>query len=122
MEVAWKNLLTLLYNQRKFAEVIETANKAIAILPNEIELQFPMANAMAKLKRYEEAEFVFLNLIEKRPHDSVYYANLGVLYHHWKRYERAIVYYEHALALNPNLGELQKAKEKIKRLQLTTKA
>lgn len=73
-----------------------------------------MANALAKLKRYDEAEQVFQLLIEKRPGDAVYSANLGVLYHHWKKYDNAIFYYEKALALDPKLG-LRGAMDKLKR-------
>lgn len=116
MEVAWKNLLTLLYNERKYDEVIKTADEAQTILPNDMDLQFPKANALAKLKRNVEAEAVFLMLIEKRPGDAVYYANLGVLYHHWKRYDQAAFYYDKALTLNPALDRIQEALDKVKRL------
>lgn len=117
LAVAWKNLLTLLYNEGKYAEVVLTANEAISILPSELELQFPKANALAKLKRNDEAEQVFLHLIELRPGDAVYYANLGVLYHHGKRYKEAAEYYQKALALNPTLERIKGALGKVKRMQ-----
>lgn len=118
MHLAWKNLLTLLYNEEKFEETIARADEAFSILPAELELLFPKANALAKLKRNEEAEAVFKHLMEQRPGDAVYPGNLGVLYHHWKRYDQAAIYYRHALALNPQMARLQSALEKVTKLQM----
>lgn len=114
LEVAWKNLLTLLYNEGKYEEVLATADKAIPILPATVELQFPKANALAKLKRYDEAERTFLEMIERRPGEAIYYANLGVLYHHWRRFHSAAAYYEHALRLDPGLNRISDALSKVK--------
>lgn len=118
MEVAWKNLLTLLYNQQKYEEVIRLADQGIAVLPMAIDLYFPKANALAKLKLNEEAEEVFLYIIEQRPQEVTYLFNLGVLYHHWKRYEKAEIYYEKALQINPYNPTMRDALSKAKRLKM----
>lgn len=117
LAVAWKNLLTLMYNQGKYEQVISTANEAISILPNELEFLFPKANALAKMLRNEEAELVFKLLIERRPQEAIYYANLGVLYHHQKKYKESAVYYEKAIDLNPKLERIQGALDKVRRMQ-----
>lgn len=115
MELAWKNLLTLLYNEGKYEDVITRADQGISHNPNkEVEFLFPKANALAKLKRNEEAEQVFLYLIEQRPREGIYLGNLGVLYHHWHKYDRAAIYYEKALEVNPGLERLRNALDKVK--------
>lgn len=117
MDLAWKNLLTLLYNEGKYEDVIVRADQGISYNPKEVEFLFPKANALAKLKRNEEAERVFLHLIEERPHEAIYLGNLGVLYHHWRKYDRAAIYYEEALEVNPGLDRLRNALDKVKQMQ-----
>lgn len=76
-------------------------------LPNEPALHFNLANTLGKLNRYQESESHFLMATNLDPTNANYWANLGVLYHRWRKYERAQQSYVHALRLNPSLRSAQ---------------
>lgn len=76
-------------------------------LPSEPALHFNLANTLGKLSRYEESESHFLLATNLDPGNANYWANLGVLYHRWRKYEQAEKSYLHALKLNPTLKSAQ---------------
>ncbi|KAK7085136.1 Protein O-mannosyl-transferase tmtc4 [Halocaridina rubra] len=122
LAVAWTNMLILLDSQGLYQPALEVADKALKYLPNEPALHFNLANTLGKLSRYEESESHFLLATNLDPGNANYWANLGVLYHRWRKYDLAEKAYVHALRLNPalksaqdNLSMLLKATGKISR-------
>jgi protein O-mannosyl-transferase len=59
------------------------------------------------LNRYEEAEAIFKQIIKDEPKKSIYFANLGVLYHRWGKKSLAKKNYVIALSLDSNLKNAQ---------------
>jgi Tfp pilus assembly protein PilF len=50
---------------------------------------------------FERAEHAYLRAVELRA-TSLYYGNLGVLYHRWKKYGEAADAYKRSLVLDPD--------------------
>ena len=76
-------------------------------LPNEPALHFNLANTLGKLNRYKDSESHFLLATSLDPNNGNYWANLGVLYHRWRKYDLAEKTYRHTLKLNPSLKSAQ---------------
>ncbi|XP_048005683.1 protein O-mannosyl-transferase TMTC4-like [Leguminivora glycinivorella] len=120
--LAWTNILALLDNTGQFDRALQIIPLAIASVPDAPSVQFAIANIFGKMGRYEEAEKHFLKAIELfgRRVQAIHYANLGVLYHRWKKYSDAERMYKRALKLQPNFKSAQKNLETLKRLTLVT--
>lgn len=72
----------------------------------------------------QEAETSFLRALESDPSSCSYHANIGVLYHRWKKLKKAEFHYQKALEINPThkttLDNLQKLKN-VKQKQANSK-
>lgn len=111
---AWSNILAFYDNQRNSHEnVLKYSEIALTYLPNDTNILFSRANTFGKLGRYEDAERIFRQIIEAEPKKSIFYANLGVLYHRWGKKELAKKYYEAALTLDASLKNAQSNLEKL---------
>lgn len=101
---AWSNILAFYDNQQNNHEdVLKYSEIALNYLPNDTNILFSRANTFGKLSRFEEAETIFKQIIKAEPEKSIFYANLGVLYHRWGRKDLAKRNYEMALSLDANL-------------------
>lgn len=109
----WANMLTLLDNEGKIDEVIDLSAKAFQFLPNDSSIMFLRANALGKLDRFEEAERLYLEIIQLQPMRALYHINLGVLYHRWNRTTQAINSYRKALKIDPNIPKVKKYIEQL---------
>lgn len=85
---------------------------------NHSSLFFNYANVLGKIEKYQESESYFIKAIEMSPSNASYYANLGVLYHRWKKYDKAKINYEIALKLNPHLNHTITNLESLKKSYL----
>ncbi|CAG9812134.1 unnamed protein product [Chironomus riparius] len=105
---AWSNILAFYDNQRNNHEtVLKYSEIALIYLPNDTNILFSRANTFGKMAYYEEAEKLFKQIIEAEPKKSIFYANLGVLYHRWGKKELAKKYYRAALSLDASLKNAQ---------------
>lgn len=109
----WANILTLLDSEAKIDEVIALSAKALQFLPNDSSIMFLRANALGKVDRFEEAERLYLKIIQLQPEHALYHVNLGVLYHRWNRKAQAVDSYRNALKINPNLSNAKKYIEQL---------
>ncbi|XP_047035892.1 protein O-mannosyl-transferase TMTC4-like isoform X1 [Helicoverpa zea] len=115
--LAWTNLMALMDNTGQIDRALKVIPKVLTELPDAPSINFAIANMYGKINRYEEAEAYFLRAIELFGFDvkAIHYANLGVLYHRWKKYAAAEEMYKNALKVDPsfktarrNLENLQK--------------
>lgn len=105
---AWSNILAYYDNQlNNHEDVLKYSEMALSYLPNDTNILFSRANTFGKLSRFEEAETIFKQIIEAEPRKSIFYANLGVLYHRWGKKELAKRNYKLALSLDANLKNAQ---------------
>lgn len=105
---AWSNILAYYDNQlNNHEDVLKYSEMALSFLPNDTNILFSRANTFGKLSRYEEAEAIFKQIIQAEPRKSIFYANLGVLYHRWGKKELAKKNYKIALSLDSNLKNAQ---------------
>ncbi|PSN55969.1 Transmembrane and TPR repeat-containing protein 4 [Blattella germanica] len=112
--VAWSNMIIMLDSIGEMEKAESVAQEALTILPLEPSLHFNLANTLGKAGRFAEAEKHFTEAIGLDLKNAVYYTNLGVLYHRWKKYDKAERLYRRALELNP---QLQSAKDNMVLLQ-----
>ena len=124
---AWSNKVILLDELNRLKEAQEAATKAKTIFPNKAEFYFHLGNILGKQEKYEDAEINYHQAIKllnsenppKNPKiKSLYYSNLGVLYHRWKKEKEAIMHYKTAIFYDnknanakDNLNRLLKANQ-----------
>ncbi|XP_030034296.2 protein O-mannosyl-transferase TMTC4 isoform X2 [Manduca sexta] len=120
-DLAWTNLMALLDNTGQINKALKIIPKALAELPESPSVNFAIANIYGKINEYEEAEKYFKKSIKlfNSKVQAIHYANLGVLYHRWKKYSLAEEMYLNALKIDPffksaqrNLHSLRKFKNK----------
>lgn len=101
--LAWTNLLAMLDNSGQIDRALKVIPKALSELQNSGTINFAVANIYGKAGRYTEAETHFLNAIKifGRNVEALHFANLGVLYHRWKKYKLAEEMYKKALKIDP---------------------
>uniref|UniRef100_A0A1Y1MPI5 Uncharacterized protein n=1 Tax=Photinus pyralis TaxID=7054 RepID=A0A1Y1MPI5_PHOPY len=100
---AWSNMLVLLDSLGRYKEVLELGRIALMHNPTSAALHFSIANTLGKVQQFEKAEKHFLEAINLNPHSALYYSNLGVLYHRWRRPQRAIEMYRKSLQIDPRM-------------------
>uniref|UniRef100_A0A6B2EFB9 dolichyl-phosphate-mannose--protein mannosyltransferase n=1 Tax=Phlebotomus kandelakii TaxID=1109342 RepID=A0A6B2EFB9_9DIPT len=110
---AWANILALLDNQGRTEEVIRMSAVALQHIPNDPAIFFTRANAFGKMGDFAASEELFLRAIDLRPNYAMYYANLGVLYHRWRKPTKAAVFYRKALTVDPNLRSVRENLSKL---------
>ncbi|XP_063392761.1 protein O-mannosyl-transferase TMTC4 [Cydia fagiglandana] len=120
--LAWTNILALLDNTGQFDRALQIIPLALSSVPEAPSVHFAVANIFGKMGRYEVAEKHFLKAIELfgRRVQAIHYANLGVLYHRWKKYSDAERMYKRALKIQSNFKSAQKNLQTLKRLNLIT--
>ncbi|KAG1660756.1 Transmembrane and TPR repeat-containing protein 4 [Nymphon striatum] len=96
-------------------KAVEVAEEALYILPSEASLHFNFANTLGKLSQYEESELHFIQAIKLKSDNPTYYTNLGVLYHRWKKYDKAEKAYQMALKINQNAKSAQENLELLRK-------
>ena len=100
---AWINGLILLDFNQSYGEAVAMAHVALQHVPNEAAVHFNLANSLGKLGLFEDSEKHFLLATNLDSKNANYWANLGVLYHRWKKLRKAESMYRRSLSLDPNL-------------------
>ncbi|CAG4923023.1 unnamed protein product [Colias eurytheme] len=120
---AWTNLLALLDNTDQINKALKLIPQALEELPESPSVIFAIANIYGKIDEYNEAERHFLASIQLFGNHvkPIHYANLGVLYHRWKKYDLAETMYKKALEIQPNFQSARKNLESLKKLRLKIK-
>nr|XP_026484946.1 transmembrane and TPR repeat-containing protein 4-like isoform X1 [Vanessa tameamea] len=116
---AWTNLLALLDNTGQIDKALQIIPKALEELPETPLIHFAIANIYGKIDEYNKAEKYFLkaiNLFQNRV-QAIHYANLGVLYHRWKKYDLATQMYQMALKIDSKFPSALKNLRNLERLK-----
>ncbi|XP_049887602.1 protein O-mannosyl-transferase TMTC4-like [Pectinophora gossypiella] len=114
--LAWTNLLALLDNTGQLERSLEYIPKALMMLPDSPPVNFAIANIYGKMDRFADAEKHFkksITLFDGKV-QALYYANLGVLYHRWRKFLLAEEMYKKALAIDPAFQSARKNLENLK--------
>jgi len=106
-QTAWSLLMNIAIKENNADEVIRICNSALAIFPDDLEFYVNKGLACFQNKDYEEALSVFQEGIKHIPEDdkmsfSVFYGQIGDLYHQLNKKEEAYQAYEKALEYNEN--------------------
>ncbi|XP_076347219.1 transmembrane O-mannosyltransferase targeting cadherins 4 isoform X1 [Tachypleus tridentatus] len=101
--VAWNNMIIMLDSTGDLNKAESLAREALRYLPEESSLHFNLANTLGKIGKYQDSEWHFLHAIKLTKNNPSYYTNLGVLYHRWKKYDKAEEAYQQALQMQPGL-------------------
>ncbi len=86
-------------------QVLAAAEKALSLDPNLIEAQNLKAISLSRMKRTEEAEQLFQQLIVRHPNFSDPYRNYGVLLRDAKETRKALAFFNKAALLEPDNPE-----------------
>ena len=78
LDVAYNNLGTSLYKQRKFEEAIPLFEGAISLNPNSYSAWLNLGNTLGELKRYEEVIPVLETAIEINP-ENIFFNGLNIV-------------------------------------------
>ncbi|CAG2167724.1 unnamed protein product [Oppiella nova] len=87
---AFNNLILMLDNTGRYESAYLIALEALEYHSNESSLHFNVANVLGKMGKFNESEIHFEKAIALSPQKANYFANLGVLYHRWKDYPKAL--------------------------------
>ncbi|XP_026324290.1 transmembrane and TPR repeat-containing protein 4-like [Hyposmocoma kahamanoa] len=117
--LAWTNLLALLDNSGHLEKAQEVIPVVLNELPDSPSINFAVANIYGKLERYKEAEKHFRKAIKLFGNrvQAIHFANLGVLYHRWKKYDLAENMYKNALKINPNFKSAERNLRSVKKMR-----
>ncbi|XP_053980651.1 protein O-mannosyl-transferase TMTC4-like isoform X1 [Hylaeus volcanicus] len=110
---AWTNMILLLDDLGMREDALKTATQALQFLPDNASIHFNIANILGKAGNFVAAEMHFKIAISKNPTDSMFFTNLGVLYHRWNKLNEAEYMYKKALEIKP---ELHSARDNLKKL------
>lgn len=90
-----------LMNEHRKEEAIEAFRQALAIQPDMLPATFNMAVALGDLGRYDEAERILLDVLEKDASILHAYDSLGYVSYKKGDFEAARSYYQKILSLDP---------------------
>ncbi|XP_076281504.1 protein O-mannosyl-transferase Tmtc4 [Lasioglossum baleicum] len=110
---AWTNTILLLDDLGKRDDALKVAYRALEFLPDDASIHFNIANILGKVGNFVEAEMYFKKAISKDSTNSMFYTNLGVLYHRWNKLNDAEYMYKKALDIKP---EFNSARENLRKL------
>lgn len=102
-------------NHGRTDEVIRISSEALKHAPEDANILFIRANAFGKLDRFSEAERLYQKAITNQPNFALSHLNLGVLYHRWNKFDKAVESYRNALKFNPSLPNARKYLEQLMR-------
>ncbi|VDM63881.1 unnamed protein product [Angiostrongylus costaricensis] len=106
---ALTNVFVLLDELEQCSLVVEISRKLPnTVISQEAALAFQIGVCLAKMKKFREAEDRLKIAVQLNPHNSMYYANLGVLYQRWTRYELAEDMYLQALSIDSQTGSVKR--------------
>jgi len=109
----YTTLVDLLQATDQTDQAIAVSNKAIERFPDNKDLRDKQFNLYISGNKTDEAKANLLEAVKREPNNAVYLKNLGILYDQSGEKEKAIEFYEKALAVDPtsydanfNLGVL----------------
>ncbi|CAH0393458.1 unnamed protein product [Bemisia tabaci] len=115
--IAWSNMIVMLDSMGEYVKAEQVGKTALSILPNEPALHFSLANALGKTGKLEESEWHFTQAINLNFNNALYHSNFGVLYHRWKKFDKAEHEYKIALKLNPHLTSAKENLSSLRKLR-----
>lgn len=99
---AWGNMVILMDNLGYTSEAERFGREALQYSKDPT-LLLNLANILGKQDKFQESEKYFLEAVKGKNDDPRTYANLGVLYHRWGKYDSAVKAYNKALELDSSL-------------------
>lgn len=114
------NEITNLLTSHEYQKGLELCQEQLAKTPDQPDVKMRMAFAYHKLKQYEQAEQLYLELLDKHK-DAALYFNLGCVYSDQKKYAPAKENYSKTLELEPehrsahnNIGNILRSEGKMR--------
>ncbi len=102
---AWHLLGLVSHHRGYYLEAQQHISRAIHIAPNNLHYHNNLGAALTATENYQEAEIVLTHALNLAPEEaSGVLCNLGHIYLLRKQYPKAIVHFEKALALSPDLS------------------
>jgi len=106
-----------LKEMEKYEDALESLKKGQAVDNERTDIPNLMGFCYFKLKQHENAINAFEQVIKLNPSSAIDYANLATNHRELGNIEKAVLYYETALELDP---EMEVAKDNLKKLKKDT--
>ncbi|MCP4689505.1 MAG: tetratricopeptide repeat protein, partial [Desulfobacterales bacterium] len=107
-----------LKEMERFPEALDVLKKGLALDSERIDILNLMGFCYFKLKAHEKAIDSFREVIRLNPSSAIDYANIASNYRELGKRDKAIKYYEMALAMDPSISFARDSLEKLLRQSL----
>lgn len=97
--------LCMLHNNERMSEATETAQRSIAVAPDESLGHYALATCFLQRNRFDEAETAIQNSLTLDPYDADAFAVLARAMFGRKRYKDALATLDQGLAIDPEHGD-----------------
>jgi len=102
---AWFNLGVVFNRLEHFEKAIEAYDYVIAIKENFAPAYFNKANSLANQGRYKEAIHCYEETFKLEKPEAITYCYIGECYEKLKNFDQALINYNRAIAIDPNLSD-----------------
>ncbi|HYH43942.1 MAG TPA: tetratricopeptide repeat protein, partial [Burkholderiales bacterium] len=103
--IAWSNRSVALHALRRYAEAVDSCERALLAEPAHADAFYNRGNALQALRRDADAVASYDRALALRPDYAKAHTNRGNALYALKRYEEALAAYDRALALTPHAAE-----------------
>lgn len=105
---AYKQMGISLFESKQFAEAAPAFQEALKAIPEDITINYKLAQSYQKSEQYEKAEQVYLMLTEISPKDlAAYYNTIVMMYDEAKLPDKAVAAATQLVEIDPNNAEAQ---------------
>ncbi len=102
---AWRLKSAVYTSQNLNQKSVECLEKAVELNPNSLEFRLSLANALQRLKRFEDALKCYAQAKMQMPNDPLIDYYIGVMWGNMADYEKALASFEIALRLKPDFTD-----------------
>ncbi len=103
--IPWKALGLSLKNLKRFSEAVSPLQKAMELMPGDIEIMLNLGIVYTELAEYENAENIYWRVVSLKPDDyPETYLNLGVVLKYMGKNEEAEKCYRRAIEIKPDFA------------------
>jgi tetratricopeptide (TPR) repeat protein len=102
---AWRLKAAVYTSQNLHERAVECLEKAVELNPNSLEFRLSLANALQRLKRFEDALKCYAQAKMHLPDDPRIDYYIGVMWGNMEDYEKALASFEIALRLKPDFTD-----------------
>jgi len=106
----------LLFDSGRFDEATSFYQKALTLNPKNIAVQIDLAVCFFNMRRFDQSILEMNKALEIDPNHPKGLYNMGIIYFTIGNFDKAREYWQHLIAIDPELTESQRANEMMNKL------